>query len=139
MNTFTRLSAITVTILGLVGLIFGIVFIIQASSAEQAIADEIQPLTIAEVDPSYEAIKTNQTALAMAEEPQIQAGAAAPSAMYNYLTVQRASLGLAKTNIGFTAFVRSSGIINIIVGLGLILAGVGLFRQTRSVAKITTG
>ena len=139
MNTFTRLSAIAVIVLGLVGLVFGILFITQASSAEQAIADEIQPLTIAKVDPSYEAIKTNQMALAMTEEPQIQAGEAAPSTMYNYLTVQRASLGLVKTNIGLAAFVRSSGIINIIVGLGLILAGVGLFKQTRSVAKIAAG
>ncbi len=139
MNTFNRLSAITVTILGLVGLVFGIVFITQASSAEQAMTDDLNPLTIAEVDPSYDAVKTKQMALALAEEPQIQAGKAAPSTTYNYLTVQRASLGLVKTNIGLAAFVRSSGIINIIVGLGLILAGVGLFRQTRSVAKITAG
>jgi len=139
MNTFTRLSAIAVIVLGVVGLVFGILFITQASSAEQAIADEIQPLTIAEVDPSYEAVKTNQMALAMTEEPQIQAGEAVPSTTYNYLTVQRASLGLAKSNIGLAAFVRTSGIINIIVGLGLILAGVGLFKQARSVAKIAAG
>jgi len=139
MNTFTRLSAIAVTVLGLAGLVFGILFIAQASSAEQAIADEIAPLTIAEVDPSYDAIKTKQMALAMTEEPQIQAGEAAPSTMYNYLTVQRASLGLAKTNIELVGFVRTIGIINIIVGLGLILAGVGLFKQSRSAAKITTG
>ena len=139
MNTFTRLSAIVVTVLGLAGLVFGILFIAQASSAEQAIADEIAPLTIAEVDPSYDAVKTKQMALAMTEEPQIQAGKAAPSTMYNYLTAQRASLGLAKTNIELVGFVRTIGIINIIVGLGLILAGVGLFKQSRSAAKITTG
>ena len=134
MNTFTRLSAIAVTVLGLAGLVFGILFIVQASSGEQAIADEIAPLTIAEVDPSYDAVKTNQMALAMAEEPQIQAGQAAPSTMYNYLTAQRASLGLAKTNIELVGFVRTIGIINIIVGLGLILAGVGLFKKSQSVA-----
>lgn len=139
MNTFTRLGAIAVTVLGLAGLVFGILFIAQASSAEQAIADEIAPLTIAEVDPSYDAVKTNQVALAMTEEPQIQAGEAAPSTMYNYLTVQRTSLGLAKTNIELVGLVRTIGIINIIVGLGLILAGVGLFKQSRSAAKITTG
>ncbi len=133
-NTFNHLSAISVIVLGLAGLVFGILFIAQASSAEQAIADEIAPLTIAEVDPSYDAVKTKQMALAMTEEPQIQAGQAAPSTMYNYLTVQMASLGLAKTNIGITGVVRTSGIINIIVGLGLILAGVGLFKKGRSVA-----
>jgi hypothetical protein len=127
-----RASAIIIAVLGVVGLVFGIMFITQASSAEQEIANEIQPLTIAQVDAKYEAVKTNQMALAMTEEPQIQAGQAAPSAMYNYLTVQRTSLGLAKTNIGLAGFVRTSGIIDIIVGLGLILAGVGLFRKARA-------
>ena len=134
-----RASAIIIAVLGVVGLVFGIMFITQASSAEQEIANEIQPLTIAEVDAKYEAVKTTQMALAMTEEPQIQAGQAEPSAMYNYLTVQRTSLGLARANIGLAGFVRASGIIDIIVGLGLILAGVGLFKKVQGVAKITTG
>jgi dipeptide/tripeptide permease len=134
MNTFTRWIAVVVAVLGVVSLVFGIIFITQASSAERQIASEIQPLKIAEVDAKYEAVKTNQTGLAQAEEPQIQAGKAAPSAMYNYLTIQRTSLGLARANIGLVGFTRTSGIINIIVGLGLILAGVGLFKKNRSVA-----
>jgi len=134
MNTCTRWSAIVVVVLGLVSLVFGIIFIIQAGSAEQEIANEIQPLTIAEVDAKYEAVKTKQVALAKVEEPEIQAGKAAPSTTYNYLTVQRTSLGLARANIGLAGFVRTSGIIDIIVGLGLILAGVGLFRKGQSVA-----
>jgi hypothetical protein len=139
MNTFTRWSALVVTVLGVVSLVFGIIFITQACSAKQEIASEIQPLKIAEVDAKYEVVKTNQMGLAGAEEPQIQAGKAAPSAMYNYLTIQRTSLGLAKANIGLAGFVRTSGIIDIIVGLGLILAGVGLFKKVQSVAKATTG
>jgi hypothetical protein len=134
MNTCKRGSAIVVAVLGVVCIVFGIIFITQASSAEQEIANEIQPLKIAEVDAKYEAVKTNQMALAKTEEPQIQAGKAAPSAMYNYLTAQRASLGLAKTNIGLAGFVRTSGIIGIIVGVGLILAGLGLFKKGQSVA-----
>ena len=134
MNTFTRWSAIVVTVLGVVILVFGIIFIIQAGSAEQAIADEIQPLAIAEVDATYEAVKTSQQAQAATEEPQIRAGKAAPSTTYNYLTIQRTSLGLARANIGLAAFVRTSGIIDIIVGLGLILAGVGLFKKGQSAA-----
>ncbi len=134
MNACKRGSAIVVAVLGVVCLVFGIIFIIQAGSAEQEVADEIQPLTIAEVDAKYEAVKTNQMALAATEEPGIQAGTAAPSAMYNYLTVQRTALGLARTNIGLAGFVRTSGIIDIIVGVGLILAGLGLFKKTQSVA-----
>ena len=134
MNTFTGWIAIVVVVLGVAGLVFGIIFIPQASSAEQEIADSIAPLAIAEVDAKYEAVKANQMALAMTEEPQIQAGKAAPSATYNYLTVQRTSLGLARANIGLAGFVRTSGIIDIILGLGLILAGVGLFKKGQGVA-----
>jgi len=134
MNTFTRWGAIVVTVLGVVGLVFGIIFITQAGSSEKEIAESIQPITLTELDAKYEAVKTSQMAIRAAEEPNIQAGQAAPSAMYNYLTIQRTSLGLARTNIGLAEFVRTSGIINIIVGLGLILAGVGLFKKSRSEA-----
>ena len=138
MDTFKRLSAIIIVVLGLVGLVFGIMFIAQAGSAEQEIANEIRPLTIAEVDAKYETVKTKQMTIAATEEPQIQAGQAAPSTTYNYLTIQRTSLGLTRTNIGLAAFVRSSGIIDIIVGLGLILAGMGLLKKSRNVAKTTS-
>ena len=134
MNTWTRVSAIVVAVLGVACLVFGIVFMTQASSAERQIADDIQPLTIAQVDAQYEAVKTSQMALAMIEEPNIQAGTAAPSAMYNYLTIQRTGLGLARANIGLAAFTRTIGIIDIIVGVGLILAGLGLFKKGQSVA-----
>jgi len=115
-------------------LVFGIIFIIQASSAEQEIASELQPLEISEVDAKYEEVKTNQTALVRNEEPNIQAGTAAPSPMYNYLTVQRTSLGLARANIGLAGSVRTNGIIDIIIGLSLILAGIGLLKKGQSVA-----
>jgi cytochrome bd-type quinol oxidase subunit 1 len=127
-----RLIAILVSVLGLAALVFGIVFITQASSAEQQIAGEIQPVKLAEVDAKYEAAKKSQAPLRAAEEPNIQAGKAAPSAMYNYLSGQRTSLGLAKANIGVAGFVRMSGIIDIIVGLGLVLAGWGLFKKAKA-------
>jgi len=129
MNICKRVSAIVVAILGVVCLVFGIIFMTQASSAEKEIADDIQPLTIAEVDAKYEAVKANQMALMATEEPNIQAGRAAPSAMYNYLTIQRTSLGLARANIGLAGFTRTSGIIDVVVGLGLILVGLELFKK----------
>jgi hypothetical protein len=129
-----RISSIIVIVLGLVALIFGIIFITEASSAEQEVANSIQPVKISELDAKYEAVKEKQMALRTAEEPQIQAGKAAPSAMYNYLTIQRTSLGLSKANVGTAGFVRTSGIIDIILGLGLIIAGWGLFKKGRSAA-----
>jgi hypothetical protein len=134
MNAYKRVSAIAVIVLGVACLVFGIMFITQAKSAEQEIASEIQPLKIAEVDAKYDAVKTQQMALAMTEEPNIQAGKAAPSDMYNYLTVQRTSLGVAMANIGVAGFVRTSGIIDVIIGVGLILAGPGLFKKGPGVA-----
>lgn len=134
MNAYTRWSAIVIAVLGVVCLVFGIIFITQASSAEQEIASGMQPLKISEVDAKYEEVKTNQMALSMNEEPNIQGGTAAPSPMYNYLTVQRTSLGLARANIGLAGFVRTNGIIDVIIGLGLILAGIGLFKKGQSVA-----
>jgi len=135
MNTCTRWSAIVVVVLGVVCLVFGIIFITQAGSAEKEVADEIQPITLTKLDATYEAVKAKQMDIRAVEEPNIQAQtAAAPSTTYNYLTVQRTALGLARTNIGLAGFVRTSGIIDIIVGLGLILAGVGLFKKGRSTA-----
>ena len=134
MNTCTRWSAIVVVVLGVVGLVFGIIFITQAGSSEKEVAESIQPVTLSELDATYEAVKTKQMAIRAAEEPNIQAETAAPSAMYNYLTIQRTALGLARTNVGLAGFVRISGIIGIIVGLGLILAGAGLFKKGRSEA-----
>jgi hypothetical protein len=57
-----------------------------------------------------------------AEEPNIQAGKAAPSAMYNYLTIQRTALGLAKSNVGLANLVLTMGIVDIILGIGMVLA-----------------
>jgi hypothetical protein len=136
MNTCMRWSAIMVAIIGVVALVFGIMFIVQARSAEQDIANEVQPLKIADVNIKYEAVAASQMALAAAEEPQIQAKKAAPSTTYIYLSAQRALLGLAKSNLGVAGFVRTSGIIDVLVGLSLILAGVcmGCCKKSPSVA-----
>jgi hypothetical protein len=129
-----RALAVIVVILGLAALVFGILFIPQASSAEQEIADSVAPLTLDQVDAKYDAVAVKYDALKAAEEPQIQAKTAAPSATYNYLSAQRALLGLAKSNMGTAKFVRLNGIIDILVGLGLVLAGLGLLRKSQSAA-----
>jgi len=129
-----RALAVIVIILGLAALVFGILFIPQASSAEKEIANSVAPLKLSEVNDKYDAVAAKYTALKTAEEPQIQAGKAAPSTNYLYLSAQRALLGLAKTNIGTAKFVRLNGIIDILVGLGLVLVGVGLLRKIQSAA-----
>jgi len=128
-----RVMAIIIVILGLASLVLGILFITEASSAEDEIAESIAPLPLDGVDSRYEDVKAQQSAMRAVEGPAIQSGAD-PSAMYNYLTIQRTSLGLTRSQIGLASLTRTSGIINIIVGLGLILAGVGLFKKSQSTA-----
>ena len=89
---------------------------------------------IVDVDGKYETVKAKQTAIAATEEPEIQAGQAAPSATYNYLTTQRTSLGLAMTNIGLAGFVRTNGILDIVIGLGLVIISLGIFKKSSNTA-----
>jgi len=124
-----RVLAVIVIILGLVGVVFGILFLPKATSAEQEIADEIAPVTLDQLDPKYDVVKAKFIEQMALEEPQIQAGQAGPSALYAYYAGQRALLGLAKSNMGVASLVRMLGIANILVGLGLGIAGFILLRR----------
>jgi hypothetical protein len=57
-----------------------------------------------------------------------------PSSDPQYVTVlgQRTSLGLAKSNVGIAKMVMTNGIIDIILGLGLVLGGFGLLRKAQA-------
>jgi len=118
-----RLIGMVVVIIGVASLVMGIIFIMQAGSARKTIADQITPVKMSELNATYDAVSAKQNAAIAAEEPQIQAGKAAPSAMYNYLSAQRALLGLAKSNVGIAGFLQTSGVLDIVLGVGLLLAG----------------
>jgi len=129
-----RVIAIIIAILGLAGFVYGILFVAQAGSVENQVADSVAPLALSEVNAKYDAVAVKYDAARTAEEPQIQAGKAAPSVMYDYFSAQRALLGLAKTNIGLAKFLRTSGTVDILLGLGMFLAGVWLLRKSQSAA-----
>ena len=129
-----RAIAVIIIILGLASLVFGILFTTQSVSARQEVADSIAPLTLDELDAKYDAVKEKQTAMKMAEEPGIQAGQAQPSATYNYLTIQKTGLGLARANVGTADAIMMYGLIDIIVGLGLVLTGIGMLRKLQGEA-----
>jgi hypothetical protein len=129
-----RVIAIIVAILGLATFVYGILFVAQAGTAEDEIALSISPLALNEVNAKYDAVATKYNQMKTAEEPKIQAGQAMPSDMYNYLSAQRALLGLAKSNIGTAKFLRSNGTVDIILGLGVVLAGLALLRKAQSAA-----
>lgn len=126
-----NLGSLIIIAVGAASLVFGIIFIGQSGSAKQQIADDIAPLTLDEVDARYDAVVVQHNTLRSTEEPKIQTGQAAPSAMYNYLSIQRTSLGLARTSIGLANFTRMTGIIDIIVGVGLLFTGM-LLMQNRA-------
>jgi hypothetical protein len=129
-----RAIAIIVAILGLAVFVYGILFVAQAGSVETEVANSITPLTLDQLDAKYDAVAIKYDATKAAEEPKIQAGQAMPSDMYNYLSAQRALLGLSRTNIGMAKLIRTSGTVDILLGLGVFLAGVWLLRKSQSAA-----
>ncbi len=124
-----RTLAIIVIILGVVSLALGVMFIVQSGSGRQQIADSVKPLTLDQVNPTYDKISASYDQVMAQEEPAIQGGTAAASATYNYLSAQRALLGLAKANIGNVNAVMMNGIVDIILGLGLVLTGFVTFKK----------
>ena len=128
-RTVKRLIGMVVALIGVACLVFGIIFIFQSNTAKQTVADEVKPLDLSEVNAKYDTVSANQMKVMAVEEIQIQAGKAAPTVLYDYLSAQRGLLGLAKANVGLAGFVMMSGIVDIILGLGLVLAGVALFSK----------
>ncbi len=121
-----RVLGIIIIILGLVGIVFGAMFFPQANAGRDEIAVAVAPLTLDQVEAKYDAVVVKHDQIKAAEEPNIQAGKAMPSDMYNYLYAQRALLGLAKSNIGLVDFIQYMGILSIVTGAGLAAAGVVL-------------
>jgi cytochrome c biogenesis factor len=114
-----RVIAAIIIILGLAVLVFGIVFLPKASSAEQEVADSLtSPVTLDTLDVTYDNIDQQVRSMQGNE------------AQYLTLFAQRTSLGLARSNVGSASLVRMLGIINIIAGLGLVLTGTVLLRKT---------
>ena len=124
-----RFYGIIVALIGVAILVMGIVFSLQANTANKAVADQIAPVTLSNLNATYNNVEASQEKLMAAEEPGIQAGQAQPSAMYNYLSAQRALLGLAKSNVGTSGFAMMNGIVDIVLGIGLILAGLALYMK----------
>ena len=124
-----RFYGIIVALIGVAILAMGIVFLTQANTAKNTVADEISPITLSNLNAQSNTVEAAQEKQMAAEEPGIQAGQAQPSAMYNYLSAQRSLLGLAKSNVGMSGFVMMSGTVDIVLGIGLILVGLALYMK----------
>ena len=124
-----RLVAVVVMLLGLACVVLGVFFITGSFSAKDEVATSIAPLPLENLDAQYDAVKAKHAQIKAAEEPNIQAGKAQPSATYNYLTIQRTALGLARTNVGLARSTLTNGILDVVIGVALLLGGVAIFRK----------
>src|SRR5512137_1808480 len=116
-----RILSLVTIILGVAAIAFGIVFVFQANAGNDEITTSILPLTADQVNPKYDAVTVKYKQIMAAEEPNIQAGKAAPSDMYNYLSAQRSLLGLAKANIGTVKAIQMNAYVTIGIGVALVL------------------
>jgi type II secretory pathway pseudopilin PulG len=123
-----RIIAMVVALIGVAILVMGIVFEFQSNTGKQSVADEIAPIALADLNAKYDQVKAGYMQYATAEEPKIKTGTP-PSAMYDYVSAQRALLGMAKSNIATSKFVMMTGTVDIVLGLGLILAGTALYLK----------
>lgn len=112
-----RIIALITLILGLAAIVLGVMFVLQAGSGQQEITDSIAPLTIDKVATTYDQVS--------AQLKQI------PQTDPNYLptSLQKTSLGLAKSNIGAVKAVRMNGYVDIGVGIALVLTGMAFFAK----------
>jgi len=130
--TFTKLVAAIVLLIGVASLALGVMFVIQGNQGKKDLTDDINPILLDQVNAKYDAVRKGQLQYMAAEEPQIQAGKAAPSVTYDYLSAQRALLGLAKSNRMVAQFVMTSGYVTMVMGIGLLLVGSALFVKAKA-------
>jgi len=115
-----RAMAIIVVILGIASLVVGILFITQAASAKNEVAESIAPLPLDQLDDTYDQVK--------AGIKQIEEAGGTPELA---MKLQKTGLGLARANVGTADAVRVNGLVDIGVGLALVLAGLVLLRKTQ--------
>lgn len=114
--------SILVAIIGVVCVVFGVLFIMQASDNKTTVVDELTAsgLTTGTLNAAYDQAKAGlaQATTAKSVEGMQSAG------------WQKASLGLAKSNLETINFVQKSGIFAIVIGLGFVLAGWGIMKKS---------
>jgi hypothetical protein len=116
-----RAIAIIVVILGLASLVFGILFVTEGASGSQEVAESIDPLPLDQLEDAYEQAKAGIA--------QMEAAGMEPD-LATKLT--KTGLGLARANKGTADMVKTNGVVDICVGLGLVLAGLGLLRKAQA-------
>ena len=117
-----NILSILVAVIGLVCVVFGVMFIMQAGDNKATVVDELKSsgLTTATLNATYDQVKG-------ALEQATAAKSTESMQSYGY---QKASLGLAKSNLNTIDFVQKSGILTIIIGAALVWLGWGLMKKS---------
>jgi hypothetical protein len=129
-----NILSILVTVIGIVCIVFGVLFIMQAGDSRTIVVDELAAsgLTTGTLDATYDQVKgalAQYTAANKAAAVGSAAATGSSEAMQSY-GYQKAILGGAKTSLTTIGFVEKSGIVTIVIGLGLALAGLGLMKKS---------
>jgi hypothetical protein len=119
-----NILSILVTVIGIVCIVFGVLFIMQAGDSRTIVVDELAAsnVTVDNLNAKYDEAKAG---LGKA----LAAGAAGTESAQT-VGWQKASLGIAKSSLTTIGFVEKSGIVTIVIGLGLALAGLGLMKKS---------
>jgi len=119
-----NIVSILLAVIGVVCVVFGVLFIMSANSGKQTVVDELTAsgVTVDNINDKYDQAKAG---LAQA----LAAGTAGTETAQS-LGWQKASLGLGKSNLAMVDFVQKSGILTIVIGAGLVLAGWGLMKKS---------
>jgi hypothetical protein len=115
--------SILVAIIGVVCVVFGVLFIMQARTNKTTVVDELTAsgLTTGTLNAAYDQAKAGLS-------QALGAGAAGAESAQS-AGWQKVSLGLAKSNLETVDFVQKSGILAIIIGVGFFLAGWGIMKK----------
>jgi hypothetical protein len=118
-----KISALLVAIIGVVCIVFGVLFIMQAGTSRDALSAELKEsgVTLATLNTKYDEAKAGLAKAIAAGAPGVETSQS--------VGWQKASLGSAKTSASTISFVEKTGMVVIIVGVGFALAGLGLLKK----------
>ena len=110
------LVSLLVALIGVAAIVFGVMFIMEAGNSRDELATEVAPMQLSQVEATYDQASA---ALKANTDP----------AKALSLTLQKTSLGLAKSNLKTIKFVQNAGYLNIALGVGFVLVGLFMFMK----------
>ena len=115
------LVSLLVTLVGVVAIVFGIIFIMEAGSSRETLTNELKAsnVTLATLNAAYDQAKTGleQATAAKNVEGMQSAG------------WQKASLSVAKSSVSTISFVQNTGTLNILMGVGFVFIGLFMYMK----------